>query len=1086
MVTMRLFIASTAEELEPYRSTAEALARELGFRLVALEPATAGSDTVPAQVRRLATADVVLAIVGAGRGEAPTPELGGDGVHPWAWWVVRAGFDRGIDVRVMMVAAGCGGLPPETDPNARSVMRDFRAELARLAVFFDGDDLEDFCLRLRETLIAARDGSRPNAPSGIFPAAKQAKLRRWPAPPLPPVPYPVLLPYAHPELLAGRDRELRELRQLIAYRLPVLGLHAASGTGKSSILGAGLVPGLRAEGRPVAFERHPTEPGIVRRLLGDLLAAPVSMADDDARGFVDRMRELRDTSGAPPVLILDQLEDLFPRKEPGDERDGDQADRVARRARRVVARLLAASVQRQPGLGEPPCRWLLAYRQEFHGRVFQWLGDLSHDLADDLPHDLTGVDRFLAWALPPLGTPSTTATLGIEDRTEAAARIFREVIEKPLKLTGKDGRPVYPYRFAPEGTQRMARLFGEARVARRNAPLATELQVMLAHWLQGAGPSAESRILEIAVPEDTSALLDHALEDHLRRSLDHAFPARKSSSTDPESRIQRTRALLALRELAGLNGQPEKGKPIDTLAKAIGEDGRDVLERLSTARTRIVFLQMPDAEAVEGGPHLSEPIYRLAHDRMAEVIVRQVDDERTYAGLGIDADLLALRRFVALQRQLFSNGEVEQATAIPKSRLREIERHADCLLWDAVGQRWWRACRERQERERRRLGRRLRTAVVLVGALLWAVGVWASRTVETRELLDAVEHGDPEASLAALARLSAKPGLHHRMLDHLARRKRPFEVLERGLGGVERAARGSTALQVAELLLALQRQRAPEDPRWIASIVWALDLFARPEPALKSRAKALRDEVLAHLRAAHPPPPLPERDDPAWSDVLAGTFRMGLDPEDLPDGDPFDESPAHQVTVSAFRIMTHEVTFGDYRRLTPDLPYPEPATFPAGYLSWYEAYTYAAWLGGRLPTEAEWEYAARAGCRFAFCRRDGSEAELSDVAWWTGNTVDARTREPGRKPVGLLEPNPTGLYDVYGNVHEWTADWAGLYDAGAETDPAGPPSAPGHLRTFRGGCAIYSPTPIGASRRAAHSPEAKIPQIGFRVVLPLD
>ena len=1090
MLGMRLFITSAPDDLEPHRGTAETLARELGFRVLARQPTNVVGNVerselpVPARVRHVATADAVLALVGHRRGEAPPPEFGGDSFHPWAWWEVRAAFDRGLPVTVLMAADESAAERVEADPLADSVIRDFRAELTRLAALFEADDLEGFRFQAREALAAIRSrgnpgGERPAAaqPAGRVSTVRETGPRRWPPPSLPASPYPVLLPYTHPDLLAGRDRELREIVRLLERPLPILGLHAASGTGKSSFLGGGLVPGLRAEGRPVAFERRALEPGLVRRLLGDLVIESAPIDDRDCHGFVDRMRELRDRTGAPPILILDQLECLFGA--------GDDADQGARQARGVVASLLAASVQRLSGLGEPPCRWLLAYRREFHGRVYEWLRDLSKDLLSrgpvgvSLPRDLGAADRFQSWSLPALGTPPPK----VEGRAEAAAQIFREVIEKPLTLTGDDGTPIYPYRFAAGHAERLACLFGEARIARRNAPLAPELQVVLAHLLQQAGPGAEGTVVEVRVPENAAALLDHALEEHLRRSLDFAFPSRYSATKGSESRLSRTRALLALRELADLDGRLSAGQTSGVLARAIGDDGRDVLERLATAQTRIVLLQ----STAEAGAEAEEPVYRLSHDRMAEVIVRQVDDEGTYAGLGIDADLLALRRFVALKCRLFSAGEQEQATAISKSRLREIERFADCLLFDEPGRRWWRACLERRNREQRRAAKVFTVAAGVVASLILVVALWTGRILEIREQLDTVERGDPEASFAALASLSTELGVDaDRIFQRLARRRAPFDILERGLGGIDGEARGAAVLRATEWLLPLQRETAPMDPQWIASIAWALDFFAWPEAALRSRAEALRAELLRPLREARPPPPPPVPDDSGWVVIPAGTFRMGLDPGEEPDGDPFEETPAHRVTISAFRLQAREVTVGEIRRLMPDYSFPGAAELPAGYIDWYEAYTYAAWLGGRLPSEAEWEYAARGDCPHPFCKGDGSQAEVDEVAWWTRNSVDAKSGEPGRKPVGQLEPNPWGLFDIHGNVHEWTADWTGPYSEEPATDPPGPAGSPGRLRSFRGSSAVYTRFLIGPSRRGAHAPHSRIPQIGLRVAVPLE
>ncbi len=98
-----------------------------------------------------------------------------------------------------------------------------------------------------------------NLPGGI--EGGEPRLRRYPPPELPAVPYPLLLPYSHPDLMAGRDADLAGLRRTLTRPVTAVGLHAASGTGKSSLLTGALVPALRAEGRPVALVRHPAEAG---------------------------------------------------------------------------------------------------------------------------------------------------------------------------------------------------------------------------------------------------------------------------------------------------------------------------------------------------------------------------------------------------------------------------------------------------------------------------------------------------------------------------------------------------------------------------------------------------------------------------------------------------------------------------------------------------------------------------------------------------------------------------------------------------------------------------------------------------------
>ncbi len=175
-------------------------------------------------------------------------------------------------------------------------------------------------------------------PARIRPRRADAELRRrrWPPPELPERPYPVLLPYSHPALFAGRDRELAQLRRLLRLPVPILGLSAPSGAGKSSLLLGGLVPALREEGTPVALTRHPHEPGVAGCLLGDLVEnAP---AEVDFHAFVDRLLEVERFAGESPILVLDQFEDVLRRPDAG-------------RARAVLGVLLAATVRRRPAAG---------------------------------------------------------------------------------------------------------------------------------------------------------------------------------------------------------------------------------------------------------------------------------------------------------------------------------------------------------------------------------------------------------------------------------------------------------------------------------------------------------------------------------------------------------------------------------------------------------------------------------------------------------------------------------------------------------------------------------------------------------------
>jgi formylglycine-generating enzyme required for sulfatase activity len=127
----------------------------------------------------------------------------------------------------------------------------------------------------------------------------------------------------------------------------------------------------------------------------------------------------------------------------------------------------------------------------------------------------------------------------------------------------------------------------------------------------------------------------------------------------------------------------------------------------------------------------------------------------------------------------------------------------------------------------------------------------------------------------------------------------------------------------------------------------------------------------------------------------------------------------------------------------------------------------------RLPTEAEWEYACRAGTRTKYSFGD-DESELGDYAWHASNSGNTT------HPVGGKKPNPCGLYDMHGNVWEWCQDWHGDYPSGAVTDPTGPSS--GSYRVLRGGSWNYFSEDCRSAYRYWYTPDYRGLNLGFRVL----
>jgi len=255
---------------------------------------------------------------------------------------------------------------------------------------------------------------------------------------------------------------------------------------------------------------------------------------------------------------------------------------------------------------------------------------------------------------------------------------------------------------------------------------------------------------------------------------------------------------------------------------------------------------------------------------------------------------------------------------------------------------------------------------------------------------------------------------------------------------------------------------------------WATLVESTPDPVVVTNA-TLRAAISASRMAWR------VRDTATQMEMLLvpeGTFTMGCTASNQY-GCNSIENPTHSVTLTqSFYMGRYEVTQAQWVAKMGSNPsyfqgasYPDAANRPVERVSWTAVQSYLTATAMRLPSEAEWEYACRAGTNSAFNNGSSDDATVGTIAWYSPS-AGGQTHAVGGKAANAL-----GLYDMSGNVWEWVNDWYGAYSSGAQTNPLGPVSGTSHV--IRGGSWYYVSTYVRSACRSAYDGTGV--DFGFRV-----
>ncbi len=361
---------------------------------------------------------------------------------------------------------------------------------------------------------------------------------------------------------------------------------------------------------------------------------------------------------------------------------------------------------------------------------------------------------------------------------------------------------------------------------------------------------------------------------------------------------------------------------------------------------------------------------------------------------------------------------------------------------------------------------------LLVGGKLYVDHVEQVALEKQRQAEQAAEAARVAAEQAAKQRQAEQAAEAARVAaEQAAKQRRAEQAAEAARVAAEQAAKQRQAEQAAEAARVAAEQAEKQ---------------RQAEQAAEAARVAAEQAALEEERKSGKVVSLPGGGEMAFVWIAPGVFQMGSPASE--EGQENNEGPVHEVEISAgFWLGQYEVTQGQWASVMRARPWlgkknvVENSSHPAVYISWHDVQRFIGRLNKaagaslyRLPSEAEWEYACRAGTSTRWSFGD-AERQLTDYAWYDANAWDAHA-------VGLKRPNPWGLYDMHGNVSEWVQDRYSkrYYNSSPRVDPRGPSS--GADRVVQGGSFYSSAQAARSAFRYGLSPDARYATVGVRLL----